>query len=98
MARIKDEDYAYATARIRAKEIKLMSRSRLERLLDTADPSDAMKLLIESGYGSDHPEIGKGGENDIEMLLSGERKLMPCSLIFFPSRRFWIFFCGSMII
>jgi len=74
MARIKDEDYAYATARIRAKEIKLMSRSRLERLLDTADPSDAMKLLIESGYGSDHPEIGKGGENDIEMLLSGEMK------------------------
>lgn len=72
MARIKDEDYAYATALIRAKEIKLMNQSRIERLLDTADPSDAIKLLLESGYGSDHLDYSKDGLGNVEMILSTE--------------------------
>ena len=33
MARIKEEGYAYATARIRVRESKLLPLNRLERLL-----------------------------------------------------------------
>lgn len=74
MARIREEDYAYATAHIRAIEPKLINRSKLDRLLDTADASDAMKLLLESGYGSDQMDNSKDGAGKIEALLSSELK------------------------
>ena len=53
MARIKEEGYAYATARIRVRESKLLSLSRLERLFDITDSADAIKLLAEAGYAGD---------------------------------------------
>jgi V/A-type H+-transporting ATPase subunit C len=74
MSRIKEEDYAYATALIRAKEMKLMNQGKLERLLDAADSSDAIKILVESGYGSDHIDYGKEETGNIEALLSTELK------------------------
>lgn len=74
MARIREEDYAYATARIRVRETKLMNRSRLDRLFDMTDPSDAVKLLMESGYGTDHIDNRKNGAENVETLLSSELK------------------------
>lgn len=72
MARIKQEDYAYAVARIRAIESKLLSQSRLERLLELSDPADAAKLLIESGYGTDQTDNRKA--SDFEALFSAEEE------------------------
>ncbi|NLU53139.1 MAG: V-type ATP synthase subunit C [Clostridiaceae bacterium] len=72
MARIRQEDYAYAVARIRAIESKLLSQSRMERLLELSNPSDAAKLLIESGYGTDHTD--NRDNYNFEALFSAEEK------------------------
>lgn len=74
MARIREEDYAYATAHIRAIEPKLINRSKLDRLLDAADASDTVRLLVESGYGSDQTDNSKDGAGKVEALLSSELK------------------------
>ena len=40
MARILDEDYAYATARIRALENKLITPQKYQRMLEAASAED----------------------------------------------------------
>lgn len=45
------EDYVYAVARIRAKELSLLSRSDIESLLSAKDYEDAMQELSDKGYG-----------------------------------------------
>lgn len=72
MARIREEEYAYATARIRVRELKLMSQSRIERLFEVKDYSEAIKLLVESGYGNENIEASKDGAKTFEDLLSLE--------------------------
>lgn len=74
MARIREEDYAYATARIRAIEAKLINRSKLERLFDAQAPSEAMKLLLESGYASNSHDNYKDESDKLESLFSSELK------------------------
>ncbi|HHU90539.1 MAG TPA: V-type ATP synthase subunit C [Clostridiaceae bacterium] len=74
MARIKEEGYAYATARIRVRESKLLPLNRLERLFDITDSADAIKLLAEAGYSGQDPNAGKEGTEDIERFLSSELK------------------------
>ena len=61
MAKVKQEDYAYATARIRAREPKLLSRSRLERLFEIKDYSDAVRIMVESGYSNEQADSRKAG-------------------------------------
>lgn len=72
MARVKQEDYAYATARIRAREPKLLSRSKLERLFEIKDYSDAVKMMIESGYDSEQADSRKSGADNLDDILSAE--------------------------
>jgi V/A-type H+-transporting ATPase subunit C len=72
MNRIKEEDYAYAVARIRAIESRLMDENKLNRLLEAPNSSDALKLLTESGYGSDSLESSRGKSEDIDIILSNE--------------------------
>lgn len=72
MARVKQEDYAYATARIRAREIKLLSRNRLERLFEMKDYSDAVKIMVEAGYGNEQIDNRKSGAENLESILSSE--------------------------
>lgn len=50
MTKIREEDYAYATARVRAVEIRLLDAQRLERLLEAPTVSDGLKLLAEARY------------------------------------------------
>lgn len=72
MARLRDEDYAYATARIRAIENRLITRQRLDRLIDAPGPEEAMKLLAESGYGAGDEDLTLVSVNSFENLLSSE--------------------------
>lgn len=74
MGRIREEDYAYSTARIRAVEIRLLDESKLNRLLNMTDIQDAVKLLLESGYGTDHTEMEKKAAENIEGLFDEELK------------------------
>ncbi|MCD6322872.1 MAG: V-type ATP synthase subunit C [Clostridiales bacterium] len=55
--------YAYSVARIRVAELNMLSKSRLERMLDSNRVSDAVRVLNEAGY----PE-----NNDYEGMLREE--------------------------
>jgi len=72
MIRINESDYAYASARIRAKEPKLLKSSQYDRMLEAQDVDDAFKVLIEAGYG--FSGSGKTGASDFEELLADEMK------------------------
>ncbi len=45
-----DTDYLSISARIRAMETRLLTRERLDRMIDARDDGEAMKLLAECGY------------------------------------------------
>ncbi|NLM75190.1 MAG: V-type ATP synthase subunit C [Clostridiaceae bacterium] len=74
MGRIREEDYAYATARVRAVEVRLMDDNKINRLLNMTDPQDAVKFLLESGYGADHTDSEKKAAENIEVLFDDELK------------------------
>ena len=46
----KDTDYLAISARIRAMENRMLTREKLERLVDARDTAEARKLLTECGY------------------------------------------------
>ena len=68
MTRIREEDYAYATARVRAVEIRLLDAARLDRLVEAPTAEDAVKQLSEAGYG-DGQDLTR---TDWETVLDGE--------------------------
>lgn len=46
-------DYTYAVARIRAKEMTLLTKQDLDTLIQTKDYDDALRFLFDKGYGED---------------------------------------------
>ena len=50
MSHKKDTDYLAISARIRAMENRLLTRERMDRLIDARDEAEAMKVLAECGY------------------------------------------------
>lgn len=50
MSHRKDTDYLAVSARIRAMENRLLTRERMDRIIDARDDSEAMKILAECGY------------------------------------------------
>lgn len=58
-----DVRYAFASGRIRALEMKLIGKQRLERLADARDMDDAMRLLSDTVYGVHLEEIAEVGYN-----------------------------------
>ncbi len=60
---LRDTDYAYAVARIRCNELKLLTKSDLELLLSSVNAEDCMKRLTDKGYG------GKGASYTSEREL-----------------------------
>ena len=50
MSRRKDTDYLSISARIRAMENRLLTRERMDRIIDARDHAEAMKGLAECGY------------------------------------------------
>ncbi len=69
MMKINEGDYAYASARIRAMETKLLDDNRLERMIDAPDAEEALKMLSEAQYGFSG-ELGN--VYSFEKLLSDE--------------------------
>lgn len=51
MAKIKDTDYLSISTRIRAMENRLLTRERMERMLEARTDDEAVKILSECGYG-----------------------------------------------
>ena len=51
MSRNKDTDYLALSARIHAMEGRLLTRDRMDRMIDAREESEALKVLTECGYG-----------------------------------------------
>ena len=55
MAKRKDTDYLYASSRIRALERTLLTKERIDQMLDARTPEDSLKVLQEEcEYGLKH--------------------------------------------
>lgn len=62
-----DSLYTYAVARIRSKELKLLSRSDLEQLMACSRYEDCLRALSDKGWG-------RTGDETAEQLLAVERE------------------------
>jgi len=70
--RIKDTDYLFISARIRAMERNLLTAARMERMIDAPTAEDAAKVLGEIGYG----DFSLSGEQSLNGVLLAEREKM----------------------
>lgn len=69
-ARIKDVDYLGVSARVRAMENDLVTRERMEQLLEARTNEDAAKLLQEWGY----PELDASHPEQMDAALAAARE------------------------
>ncbi len=70
--KIRDTDYLSATMRVRVMEKSLLSKERMDRMLDARSDEEASKILYECGYG----EFSVKSYASIEAALSAERARM----------------------
>jgi V/A-type H+-transporting ATPase subunit C len=85
MSKIKDTDYLFASARIRALERTLLNRERIDRMLDARTLEDSYKVLAESEYGDgqelpvDQYEtlLAQEHQKTFDLVRSLEPRLMP---------------------
>ena len=66
---IKKEDYLYISSLLRAREPRMLSRDKAERMLDAPNVEDAAKMLTESGY----EDMSQMSVKEIEDALSKRR-------------------------
>ena len=67
--KLEDTDYLYITARVRSLERGLLNRERAERMLESRSDEDAVKVLVECGYG----DIPSSSPEDLERALTAGR-------------------------
>ena len=84
MAKLKDTDYLFLSTRIRVLERSLLTKERMERMLDASAPADAAKILQECGY----PEMEEVSVDSVNAMLSQARARTFDDLSFFaPDHR-----------
>jgi V/A-type H+-transporting ATPase subunit C len=66
-----DQRYAYASGRIRALEITLLGKQRLDRIAEAADLNEVLRLLSDTAYAIHLDEIE---ENGYEVFLQHEER------------------------
>lgn len=71
LAKIKDTDYLFSTARVRSIEKNMLTRERAEKMIDAKTIEDALRVLDECDYGYGIEPIVP---NDYEKLLTDEHK------------------------
>ena len=54
MSKVKDTNYLAITAMLAARETKMLSAERMERMIDAPTNEEAAKILEECGYGDPH--------------------------------------------
>ena len=69
MSHRKDTDYLSISTRIHAMETRLLTRERMERMIDAKDNGEALKVLEECGYG----DLGRLSAAGLEGMLSNAR-------------------------
>ena len=66
----KDSEYLFLSAYLRAKELKMLDSSRINRMLETGDDAEAAKILAECGYG----ECESLTSDSLDILIAERRK------------------------
>lgn len=61
------KDYTYAVARIRSRELALLSRQDIDNLLNSRSYDDCVQYLLDKGFGDEE-------STDVSSILSTERK------------------------
>lgn len=62
-----DKEYTFAVARIRSKELSLLSKSDVEQLMNCKSEKECLHLLADKGWG-------KSGDENTEQVLTLERE------------------------
>lgn len=70
MAKIKDTDYLFSTARVRSVEKNMLTRERAEKMIDAKTTEDALRVLDDCNYGNNDVI----NVDDYEILLTEEHK------------------------
>ena len=68
--KLKDTNFLNISGRIRAMENRLLTRERMERMLDARTGEEAAKVLTECGY----PELGRLTPSALDAMLSQARE------------------------
>ena len=71
MAKIKDTDYLFSTARVRSVEKNMLTRERAEKMIDAKTTEDALRVLDDINYGYGNEAIAS---NNYEEVLTEEHK------------------------
>ena len=71
MAKIKDTDYLFSTARVRSVEKNMLTHERAEKMVDAKTAEDALRVLDDCDYGNANELTDI---NDYEKLLTEEHK------------------------
>jgi len=71
LAKIKDTDYLFSTARVRSVEKNMITHDRAEKMINAKSAEDAIKVLYDCDYGSSK-ELAN--IKDFEELLAEEHK------------------------
>jgi V/A-type H+-transporting ATPase subunit C len=69
LSNVKDTNYLFLSTYLRAKEASLLSRERLERMVDAPDFDEAARILTECGY----PELAGATDKQVEAAFSARR-------------------------
>ena len=64
MSKIRDTDYLTLSTRVRVMETRLVTRERMERMLDARTDEEAVKILTECGY-EELPALTNAGLDDL---------------------------------
>lgn len=71
MAKINNRDYVFATACVRSGEKNMLSHDKIEKMVESKSPEDALKVLTELEYGAVSEDISP---EEFEKLLTREHK------------------------
>jgi V/A-type H+/Na+-transporting ATPase subunit C len=62
-----ENQYMYAVARIRAKELSLLDKADIDRLMNCKSEKECLRMLVDKGWG-------RSGEESAEQMLTVERE------------------------
>ena len=70
MSEIKDTDYLFLSTRVRTLERNMLTRDKMERMLEARSEEDAMRVLAECGYPEPTEELNM---DTVGALIAQER-------------------------
>ena len=70
--KIRDNDYLFLSANLRARENKMVTRALLERMLQTGSAAEAAHLLTDCGY----PELSAVTHDSVTAMLNARREAL----------------------